>query len=886
MVLGLLLIPSAVWSGAAPSRPNILLILADDLGFSDLGCYGGEIATPNLDQLAASGLRFTQFYNTARCWPTRGALLTGYYPQQVRMDPPAGRFPAWTRTLPQYLRPLGYRCYHSGKWHVMGAPRAVADAGFDHSYRIEDHDRHFNPQRLIEDDEAQPPVAATATYYTATAIADHTIQSLQEHALQHADRPFFAYLAFTSPHFPLQAPAADIAKYRDRYLTGWETIRAERYRRLLELGIVTCDLSPPEPQIRAPSGEPNVERKLGPGEVAYALPWDRLTPEQQRFQATKMAIHAAMVDRLDQEVGRVLAQIRAMGALDNTLVLFLSDNGASAEILVRGDGHDPEAAPGSAGSFLCLGPGWSTVANTPFRRHKIWVHEGGVSTPLIVHWPAGLAARGELRHDVGHVVDLVPTLLEAAGATVGPSAPGAPDFPGRSLLPALAWDGAAPRDYVFFEHSGNRALRVGDWKIVSSSESSNRWSLYQLAADRAEGRDRANEEPGRVQAMVARWTELDREFRRQAKLPGVVITHRPASTGIYVGSPSLAVLPDGRYVASHDEFGPASTEHTRAVSHVFRSEDHGATWKEIAAIHGAFWSSLFVHRDALYLLGPDKHHGNVVIRRSRDGGVTWTSPDDPNTGLLRENGEYHCAPMQVIEHRGRLWRTMERRDPPEAWGANYRAGMMSLAVEADLLHATNWTWAEFLPSAREWNAGDMGGWLEGNAVVAPDGHLVNLLRVHTRSPDEKLAWVNVSADGKALSFDPLTGFVAFPGGAKKFVIRRDPRAGIYFGLASIVLDRHRRENPSGIRNALALVASTDLRRWGTRCVLLYHPDTARHGFQYPDWQFDGDDLIAVVRTAFDDEEGGAHNAHDANYLTFHRWPRFRELTQADSVTSP
>jgi len=398
----------------------------------------------------------------------------------------------------------------------------------------------------------------------------------------------------------------------------------------------------------------------------------------------------------------------------------------------------------------------------------------------------------------------------------------------------------------------------------------------------------------RTQSAAACWFALLAALAGAARpagtsaqqVPGVVIAHSPASSGIYIGSPSLAVLPDGRCVASHDEFGPQSTEHTQATSHIFRSEDRGATWRRIATIHGAFWSTLFVHRDALYLVGPDKHHGNVLIRRSLDGGVTWSSPTNAASGLLREDGQYHCAPMQVIEHRGRLWRAMERRDPPDAWGTNYRAGMMSVPVEADLLNAASWAWAEFLPSARAWNGGDMGGWLEGNTVVTPGGQIANLLRVHTRSPEEKLAWVNVSDDGRTLSFDPETGFIPFSGGAKKSLIRRDSRTGTYFALATIVLERHRRENPSGIRNTLALVASTDLRRWETRCLLLYHPDTAKHGFQYPDWQFDSEDLIAVVRTAFDDGEGGAHNAHDANFLTFHRWPKFRDLTLADSVVGP
>ena len=506
-------------SVAAPARPNILLILADDMGYSDVGCYGGEIATPNLDGLAKNGLRFTQFYNTARCWPTRAALMTGYYPQQIRMDPPQGRSPDWTRTLPQLLKPLGYRSYHSGKWHIAGIPKTCADGGFDHSYRLEDHDRNFNPKNLLEDDQKLPPVPPNSGYYTATAFADHAIRCLKEHAAKYAGQPFFSYLAFTTPHFPLQAPPEDIARYRDKYLAGWEVIRAERYQRQKQLGLLDCALSPPEPQLCAPSGKAGVETNIGPGEVAYALPWDSLTQEQQRFQATKMAIHAAMVDRIDQEVGRVLAQVKAMAALDNTIVLFLSDNGASAEILLRGDGHDPAAAPGSAGSFLCLGPGWSTVANTPFRRHKIWVHEGGISTPLIVQWPQGIAAHGELRQDAGHVIDVLPTLLEVAGAKSDSRPAGAPPLPGRSLVPAFAKDGAVKRDSVFWHHEGNRALRVGDWKLVSARNDADVWRLYHLATDRAESTDLARQQPGRVSEMAARWQQLEAEFRRDAGPP-------------------------------------------------------------------------------------------------------------------------------------------------------------------------------------------------------------------------------------------------------------------------------------------------------------------------------------------------------------------------------
>ncbi|MFA5191767.1 MAG: hypothetical protein WC740_13640, partial [Verrucomicrobiia bacterium] len=368
-----------------------------------------------------------------------------------------------------------------------------------------------------------------------------------------------------------------------------------------------------------------------------------------------------------------------------------------------------------------------------------------------------------------------------------------------------------------------------------------------------------------------------------AKVPGVVIDHIPASTGVYIGSPCIAILPNGDYVVSHDHFGPKSTEHTRALTAIFRSADRGRTWRKVSEVQGAFWPSLFVHRGALYLLGPDRHYGNILIRRSTDGGSTWTTPASSTTGVLSDKGEYHCAPTPVIEHAGRLWRGFEWRHPPIAWGINYRATMLSAPVDADLLNAASWTLAEPLPSDRSWNGRDMGAWLEGNAVVTPAGELVDILRVQTKSPDEKAAIVRVSADGKKLSFDPATGFVDFPGGAKKFSIRFDSRSKLYWSLASIILERHRADNPGGVRNTLALTCSPDLIHWTVRCILLHHPEVKKHGFQYVDWLFDGDDIIAANRTAYDDGQGGAHNFHDANYLTFHRITNFRKKTMADSV---
>ena len=368
-----------------------------------------------------------------------------------------------------------------------------------------------------------------------------------------------------------------------------------------------------------------------------------------------------------------------------------------------------------------------------------------------------------------------------------------------------------------------------------------------------------------------------------AEPPGVVIDYIPASTGTYIGSPSIAILPNGDYVASHDHFGPKTMEHTSALTAVFRSADRGRSWKRISQIQGQFWSTLFVHRDALYILGTDRHHGNAIIRRSTDGGVTWTSPTDSRTGLLRDNGQYHCAPVPVVQHDGRLWRGMERRDPPAGWGITYCAGMLSVPLGADLLDAGSWTFSNFLPSDAKWLDGSFGGWLEGNAVVTREGRLVDMLRVDTRGYPEKAALVQISADGRTASFDPQTGFVDFPGGAKKFAVRYDAQSAQYWSLATIVPPQFQRGKPGGVRNTLAVTCSKDLANWTVRGVVLQYPDTAKHGFQYVDWLFDGADLIAACRTAFDDGQGGAHNFHDANYLTFHRITNFRELTTENST---
>ena len=366
--------------------------------------------------------------------------------------------------------------------------------------------------------------------------------------------------------------------------------------------------------------------------------------------------------------------------------------------------------------------------------------------------------------------------------------------------------------------------------------------------------------------MMKRWDDV----------PGVVIDHIPASTRCYIGSPSIAVLPDGTYVASHDIFGPGSTSDTTLI---FRSEDGGRTWRRCAEIKGQFWSSLFIHRGSLYLMGTSKHHGNVIIRRSEDGGMTWTEPEDRKSGLLLDDARYHTAPVPTVVHEGRLWRAMEDAMGPDGWGRHFRAFVMSAPVDADLLDADSWICSNRLGSDPSWLDGGFGGWLEGNVVVTPEGEVVNILRADHRRLPEKAAVIHVSPDGRKITFDPADGFIDLPGGCKKFTIRYDDRTGLYWSLTNITLEKHKDENIERVRNTVVLISSSDLRDWAVHKIILHHPDTRYHAFQYLDWQFEGEDIIAVARTAYDDGLGGANNQHDANFMTFHRISGFSEMLQ-------
>ncbi|OXU15833.1 arylsulfatase [Sedimentisphaera salicampi] len=507
-------------------KPNILLIMADDMGYSDAECYGGEVRTPNLSALADNGLRFTQHYSSGRCWPSRACLLTGYYAQHIRRDSlpgiKKGKRPSWAPTAPHFLKHGGYKSYHSGKWHIDGSPE---EGGFDRTWGNHnngcDWDRFFDSKQWQEGD-LKAPVEKGEKYYSTTAIADHAIACLKLHKKNNPDKPFFQYMAFYSPHFPLQAIQKDIESYQGVYRKGWDAIRHERWERMKEMGIVNCGLSEREANILPHwnMSEKGLKQKIGEGEAPYAVAWNRLTETQKEFQAKKMAIHAAMITRMDIEIGRVVRQLKKMGVYENTLILFASDNGASAEQFIRGDGHNPDAPLGSAESYLCLGPGWSTAANTPFRLHKHWNHEGGISSPLIAHWPKGIKDSGELRHDPSHFIDILPTCMDAAGLEFPDKTKDGKAVPkrsGKSLLASFREDGALKHKCLWWAHANNRAFRKGDWKISArraSNGNTGPWELYNLKFDRCEMNNLASKYPEKVNELASKWHEMAEGFKR------------------------------------------------------------------------------------------------------------------------------------------------------------------------------------------------------------------------------------------------------------------------------------------------------------------------------------------------------------------------------------
>jgi arylsulfatase A-like enzyme len=541
LLLALAALACAAAPGRAADRPNVIVILSDDMGFSDLGCYGGEIATPNLDALAAGGLRFTQFYNTARCCPTRASLLTGLYPHQAgighMMEDKGKNHPGYRgnlndscRTVAEVLKPAGYRSYAVGKWHVT--PHAGKDGpkhnwplarGFDRYYgTIHGAGSFYDPSSLVRDDTMISPFAdpeyKPATYYYTDAISDHAVRFVGDHAKDHAAKPFFLYVAYTAAHWPMHALPEDVAKYKGKYDAGYGPARAARFERAAKLGLI----DPKQPM--APQAEN----------------WDKVS--DKTWEAAGMEVYAAMVDRMDQGIGKLVAELKRTGQLDNTLILFLQDNGGCAEPMGRTGSKDhpnierpekptlpvmkpedfitagsvpkqtrdgfpvrmgPKVVPGGPDTYVAYGRGWANVSNTPFREYKHWVHEGGISTPLVAHWPKGISAKGELRHTPGHLIDVAATCYDLAGAEYPKAVDGRPITPleGASLAPAFAGKPLV-RD-LFWEHEGNRAVRSGNWKLVAKHGGA--WELYDIAKDRTESTDLAPKHADTVKELAAKY---------------------------------------------------------------------------------------------------------------------------------------------------------------------------------------------------------------------------------------------------------------------------------------------------------------------------------------------------------------------------------------------
>ena len=481
--------------------PNVVLILVDDMGYSDIGCYGGEVRTPNIDRLARGGLRFTRFYNTARCCPTRASLMSGLYPHQAGMgwmttdlghDGYRGDINRRCVTIAEVLRAAGYSTYMAGKWHLTKhkGPEGPKDnwprqRGFERFFgTITGAGSFYTPASLTREN-TQLTEYPEGFFYT-DAINDTTVAYIEEHATKRADRPFFCYVAHTAPHWPLHALAEDINRYRDVYRVGWDRIRERRLARMVELGIIdrSWKLSARDPGV---------------------LAWKDVDDRRKEEMALRMAIYAAQIDRVDQGVGRIVAALERTGKLDDTLILFLADNGGCAEGGVWGFERHKNGKLGENSSFASYGRSWANASNTPFREYKHWVHEGGISTPLIAHWPKGFEARDELRHQPGHLIDIMATCVDVSGADYPGVHLGVKIKPmeGRSLVPAFAGK-PLERRAIYWEHEANRAILVGDWKLVARGRKG-AWELYDLKTDRTETRNLADEHPRRVEKLAAMW---------------------------------------------------------------------------------------------------------------------------------------------------------------------------------------------------------------------------------------------------------------------------------------------------------------------------------------------------------------------------------------------
>jgi arylsulfatase len=536
---------AVVTSAESAGKPNIIYILADDMGFSDLGCYGSEIETPVLDSLAEGGLRFTQFYNTARCCPTRASLLSGLYPHQAGVghmmedrghEGYRGNLNRHCVTIAEVLRPNGYRTYMTGKWHVTPfrannpddtQPNWPLQRGFDRFYgTIHGAGSFFDPNSLTRDNTRISPFAdpeyplseqVDGEYYYTDAITDHATRFIREHQTQSADQPFFLYVAYTAAHWPMHARQRDIDKYTGRYDAGYDAIRNARYARMIELGLIDKDST--------------VNWPIDPS-------WKETT--NWEWDKRNMEVYAAMIDSMDQGIGRIIQSLKETSQYENTLICFLQDNGGCAEEFGRGGngmprGDHPTLEPlpadhlqldmvprqtrdgypvrqgkgvmaGAGDTYIGYGRGWATVSNTPFREYKHWTHEGGISTPLIAHWPRGISRPGELESTPGHLIDLMATAVDLSGANYPEKFHNDQEIrplEGKSLQP-LFTGGAIEREALYWEHEGNRAVRRGNFKLVAKG-AKGKWELYDISRDRSEQHDLSTQKPELTQELAAMW---------------------------------------------------------------------------------------------------------------------------------------------------------------------------------------------------------------------------------------------------------------------------------------------------------------------------------------------------------------------------------------------
>ena len=520
-------------AGTNASRTNIMVVMVDDMGFSDLGCYGGEINTPNIDSLAASGLRFTRFHNCARCCPTRASLLTGQYPHEVGLTRNGQSLSRSGVTIPEVLKQADYNTAMVGKWHLSYTPTLgdqhmdwldhqiyhepyaplesyPVNRGFDRHYGvIWGVIDHFDPFTLVEGTKAIKDVSKD--FYFTDAITDKAVDYIKDFVK--SDKPFFLYYAHCAPHWPLHAKEKDIAKYRGKYNGGWEKLRRDRYKRQLEMGLFDEETAP------LPALQDGGQK------------WDTLDETEKAYQCRKMEVHAAMIDCIDQNMGRVIKTLKETGQFENTLILFLSDNGASPESYPK-PGYDrpsqtrdgrkvlynrdaPLDTIGSETSCCGIGQAWANAVNTPFRYWKKESYEGGCNTPLIIHWPAGLRTKpGSITRQSGHVMDIAVTCLELSGAGYPQQYKGHMINPprGKSLVPIFRGQTRAGHDILFFEHEFGRAIIADGWKLVEYSDHKQGWELYHLNENLTETNNVADQYPEKVESLKQQWVEWAKEI--------------------------------------------------------------------------------------------------------------------------------------------------------------------------------------------------------------------------------------------------------------------------------------------------------------------------------------------------------------------------------------